>query len=694
VTFVQPLFLWGLTAAAIPLLIHLFNRRKPKQIEFAAIAFVLKSQKRTASRLRLKKFLLWLSRTLMLLALPLALAQPSCAKNDIVTAPSELAATVLVVDTSFAARMVDGTKSVFAATQREAKRALGELRTEEPALLLPCGARSQRPGVLGFERAQIAEQIDALEPSYETADYNQCLAVAARALEDSALPGRRIVLIGPLWTQALKVEIPPPLVNGPNDQVMRPSLVLRPIQDGTTLSNLSLIDLKASAAQQGGPRTFQFVATVRNFGADAQNAVQVELLVDDVVVSKAFVDVAGNGSAQKVFNHRFAKGGTQTVTVKLRADALVEDDARQVLVAVPEALKALIVNGSPNAQKMKDEAFFLDAALSESASPVRPVVKDPEAAFRDAFDGYDVVYLLNVEPPDTSLSEKLNAFLKRGGGVFVAFGDRLTPENLGQWSSLLPRAMRVVKTAVEPGAPEAVTRAARLATVDIEHPLLTPFVGRAREGLMSTRVFRYALFESSTSQPTQTLATLDDGAAALWTARVGEGRLLVFASTFDTDWTDFAIRTAFLPFAQRTAGFLTGTLDERERFEARVGEPLEFGPTLPTEAVRVDGPKNVRLTINRKLEGAVSAPAPVVPGMYQVVDSQEKVLEGWRFPVHLPESVGDVARWSVDNVKDWFGRDVVQVGGPSGDSPQTPLWTWLLVALVVAFVGEGMLTAK
>ncbi len=692
--FVQPLFLWGLAAAAIPLLIHLFNRRKPKRIEFAAMAFVLKSQKRTASRLRLKKFLLWLSRTSMLLALPLALAQPSCAKNDIVTASSELAATVLVVDTSFAARLIEGQKSLFAATKKEAKRALSELRAEEPALLLPCGARSPRPGVLGFERAQIAEQIDALEPSYETADYNQCLAVAARALEDSALPGRRIVLIGPLWTQALKVEIPPPLVNGPNDKVTRPSLVLRPVQDGAALSNLSLIDLRASRAQQGGPRAFQFVATVHNFGADAQNAVQMELLVDDVVVSKAFVDVSANGSAQKVLSHRFAKGGAQTVTVKLRADALVEDDTRQVLVAVPEALKALIVNGSPNAQKMKDEAFFLDAALSESASPVRPVVKDAEAAFRDTFDGYDAVYLLNIEPPDEGLREKLNAFLKRGGGVFVAFGDRLTAENLSQWSALLPRALRVVKTAAEPGSLEALTRAARLATVDVEHPLLTPFVGRAREGLMSTRVFRYALFEGAASLPTQTLATLDDGAPALWMARVGEGRLLVFASSFDTDWTDFAIRTAFLPFAQRTAGFLTGTLDERERFEARVGEPLEFGPTLPVAATRVDGPGNTQLSINRKAEGPVTAAAPLIPGMYQVVDSKGDALEGWRFPVHLSADVGEVARWSVDSVKDWFGRDVVQVGGQNGESPQTPLWTWLLVALVVAFVCEGVLTAK
>ncbi len=54
-TFAQPWLLLGALAALIPLAVHLFDRRKPRPHPFAAIAFVLRSQRRTASRLKLKK---------------------------------------------------------------------------------------------------------------------------------------------------------------------------------------------------------------------------------------------------------------------------------------------------------------------------------------------------------------------------------------------------------------------------------------------------------------------------------------------------------------------------------------------------------------------------------------------------------------------------------------------------------------
>ena len=52
-TFGQPWLLLGAMAALIPLAVHLFDRRKPRPHPFAAIAFVLRSQRRTASRLKL-----------------------------------------------------------------------------------------------------------------------------------------------------------------------------------------------------------------------------------------------------------------------------------------------------------------------------------------------------------------------------------------------------------------------------------------------------------------------------------------------------------------------------------------------------------------------------------------------------------------------------------------------------------------
>jgi hypothetical protein len=692
VNFAQPVFLWGMLAALIPLLVHLFDRRRPRRVPFAAIAFVLKSQKRTASRLRLKKLLLYLSRTAMLLVLPLALSQPSCSRQATVTQSAALSATVLLVDVSFATRVQTTAGRLFERVQREAKQALARVDAQEPVALLPCAGPLQPSSLLNFDRLAVARAIDELRPSFEPADYNQCLSQAARMLEDSPLPGRRIVLVGAPWTQSLHFDQAAPKTTDSDGKTIQPQLVLQPVLKDEAPANLSVSSLFFERAPQGGPRVFQFVATVSNFGLEAVAHAELQLLVDNVTVSKAFVDVAAGASAQKVLTFAFAQGGTQRVSVRLADDALNEDNAREVLVAVPKEAQVLLVNGAPNAQKLKDEAFFVEAALAENGSPVRAVQREPAAAWSEGFDKYAAVFLLNVEPPPTEVAQQLAAYVKAGGGLFVSFGDRLTAENGSAWSALLPRGIRVTKTAVEPGAADSAASPAHFLDVSVMHPLLEPFIGKAREGLMATRFYRYALFENA--EATDVLATLDDGAPVLWTASQSKGRMLVFASSLDTDWTDFPIRTAFLPFVQRAAAFLTGALEEQERVEGRVGQKLTLSQRAPSEAVAALTPSEVRMPIERIADSPASLGPFREPGLYALVNEKESVLESWRFPVQLASSAGDVSLAQVDNVKSWFGAESVEVFGSKAAAPSTPLLTWLLTALVVAFIFEGLLLTR
>src|SRR5574342_794534 len=76
VSFLYPLFLYGLVAASLPVLIHLLNRRKLKRIRFPAVRFILLSQKRISRSYRLRHWLLLALRTLALVFLALLLANP------------------------------------------------------------------------------------------------------------------------------------------------------------------------------------------------------------------------------------------------------------------------------------------------------------------------------------------------------------------------------------------------------------------------------------------------------------------------------------------------------------------------------------------------------------------------------------------------------------------------------------------
>ena len=75
VFFLYPLFLFGLAAASLPVLIHLLNRRRLKRIRFPAVRFILLSQKRISRSYRLRHWLLLALRTLAVICLALLARQ-------------------------------------------------------------------------------------------------------------------------------------------------------------------------------------------------------------------------------------------------------------------------------------------------------------------------------------------------------------------------------------------------------------------------------------------------------------------------------------------------------------------------------------------------------------------------------------------------------------------------------------------
>ena len=51
--FLNPLFLFGLAAAAIPVIIHLFTRRRPKDIPFPSLEFLFEVNQSEIRRLKI-----------------------------------------------------------------------------------------------------------------------------------------------------------------------------------------------------------------------------------------------------------------------------------------------------------------------------------------------------------------------------------------------------------------------------------------------------------------------------------------------------------------------------------------------------------------------------------------------------------------------------------------------------------------
>jgi hypothetical protein len=708
-SFLHPALLWGLVAAALPLLVHLFFRRRPKPVSFPAIDFILQARRETERRLRLKRVLLFLARTALLAAIALAIARPRAERPEeaALAAVRGPRATAVVLDASASMGYRLGGRTLFERARADALEALASLGPDEPALAVVCGGGPPAAEAPSFDRALVRRVLEAAEPAAGHADLTACVAAALQALgapEAQASPGKRLVIATDLAASAWRLDVPPPPVSTPAGPV-RPEVAILDAARGAPLPNAAVTALEAEPDPAVGPRGYRFSVSVADWAGEARPELPVQLRIgagaQERTAVRAFAALPAGGSVRKMLAHAFAAGGPAAVSVSIPEDALPHDDARALSLFVPREVRALVVDGAPSPIKYRDEAYYVETALASPGSPVRPRVVDADAFPAEDLSRHDVVFLLNVRSVGAKLGE-LQRFVARGGGLLVSLGDQIDPEAYDrELPGLLPVPLHVVKTAAERGAPGAEARAARLGEVSFDHPALQVFSGEAREGLLGSRFYRYAL--SRPGAEARVLAAFDDGAPALLEGRRGQGRVLLFTSTLDRDWNDWPIRTSFLPAMQRLGAWLAGGLEERRDPPSTVGQPRTI--RLPEGALLVAlvapdgrerrppgqaGPREVGA-------GEVTF-TPDHPGLWQVrvrVAGQERIDPALAFAVWPDARESDTRRLEPAELTAYFGgAALARVEGEAsaaGGRREIPLWSLLLAVGLLAFLVEGLL---
>jgi len=715
--FAHPAYLWGLLAIALPILVHLFNQRRPRPLSFGAIEFVLRSHRQKARRLRLRQILLLAFRCLLIAAVALALARPSIKPRGVQAAQSSgPQATALVLDASLSMRYRIGSKTLFEKARSEALAALDRLGPDEPATAGLCAGPAGFAGgglsAPSFDRLAVRRLLQSAQATFLASDMTSCLAAAAKALGESPVAGKRIIAFSDLAAHSIRLDAPPPLVPPPatappGAQALRPNVVLVDAARGNELSNAAVIATVVRPSASLGPRGYEVVATVANSGAQPVSGLQVSLKLGAQTVAKGFVDVPPRGTAKKTLG-AVLPAGVVTGRVELTRDeaqGLDEDDGQDFVVHVPRDVKALIVDGAPSSLRSRDEAFFVEAALApaRTGGRIHAQTLDADAAANTPLDGYDVLLLLNVAAPPKAFADKLRqAVIQRGLGVFIALGDHVDADAYNEvFGEVLPRPLHLIKTAVEPGAQGAEEHAARFGLIEWSHPLFRVFGPAEREGLESARTFRYALLKPEGQG--HTLASYDDGAPALIEKRLGAGRVLLYTSSASRTWTDWPIRVSFLPVLQQSVSWLADALEQRQPGNAMVGEERIVSAPPGTRVEKILGSGGDAVPFRRETAHPDDAIVLLgAPGQYRALVAppgvQPREEPTLAFVATLDPRESDLRRVDEAELKARLGgagsARVAASAAAAQGAQGTPLWSGLLLLGALALLGEGALTRR
>jgi len=690
--FTHPALAWAaLGVAAMPLLIHLLNRRRAQLTYFPAVEFVLASTRRVARRERLKQILLLLARTLAVAGAAFAVARPFLGEPG--AAPVDTgppAAVALVLDDSASMTLEVRGETLYERALAAARSRVAALRAEDAAAVIFASSVPEplpRPGAAGAALAELSADRSC---SLSSAPLRPALEAAARVLAADDRPARRLVLFTDRAAHALSLESSPwPSGSEP------PQVEIVDLGGPEAPSNLAVVAAVAEPAPDEGPRAFRVTATVAAHGPDGAQRLPVVLEVEGREHTRGFVDLEPGGRAQKEFLVHFDRSGILAARLRIETeDGLDIDDERPLALQVHRQLRLLLVDGAPSPIPHRDEVFYLERALDPTRGALGRLalsVVDPETLADHRFAAHDAVFLCNVPAEAISpVAGRLVDFVEQGGGLLVSVGDQVEPEGYTrQLGELLPAELGLV------GAPVAGAPAPGVVLRPIAgHPVLDGLRGAGEAALSAVRVRRW--LDVNPGSGRTVLLELDQGLPLLLEARHGRGRVLLLLSSLDRDWADLAISPAFLPLMQRIAEHLAHEPIETETAETLVGEVRFLPVPSGTSSLEIEGPAGERVTLGPdELAGArdVAYTRTRAPGVFRV-RRDGRVADA--FTVVLQPRESDLTRVPVAGLRQALGP--AQGGGATvtaaASAPTRPLWSALLLLAAAMILLESVIRGR
>ena len=124
------LMFWWLAAAGLPIVIHLWNKRKYREVPWAAIEYLLAALRKNSRRIRLEQWMLLAMRTLIIALVVLAMAEPFLEqRRPRASLPGQRTHKLLVIDGSYSMAYKPTDKTRF----ERAKQLADADRRGEPA---------------------------------------------------------------------------------------------------------------------------------------------------------------------------------------------------------------------------------------------------------------------------------------------------------------------------------------------------------------------------------------------------------------------------------------------------------------------------------------------------------------------------------------------------------------------------------
>ncbi len=576
-SFLNPMLLWAVPLAAVPIIIHLLNRRRFHEVRWAAMEQLLKALERNRKRLRMEQWLVLLLRTLAVLLLVLLVSRPQLGGGLV----SGVTHHVVVLDDSASMRQRSGSLSLFDKAQDQARELAKKLRSSRGGDLVSVVRMSrvhepdlwvQRIGE-GVER-RIGQVLAEQRCGDAAIDFGAAMsAVRARAAAVKESSRVDYYVVGDLRSCDWLAEDGKPRtsvvqflaqIDVDRERVHAMGVGSRDA-DNLAVTAVRCVDRMAIASVP-----VELAIDVQNLGLDMTQAGELAIEMDGKSrVTRPLPPLAPGELATIPVVHTFFGSGDHRVVASFAAvDHYLVDDRRTLALPVADASRVLLVDGEPGdgGDDEVGETMFLQAALDpggDQPSGVAVEVVAETSLGEVDLAPFDMVWLCNTPAPSPVIVDKLETFVAAGGGLAIFVGGQVDPARYTEtmWKGgkgLLPLPLGEIA-----GDPD---RREHVALIDKSHSICGK-LGDVLQLLVDGAVLvkRYLTIQEAPNSGAAIVARVRDaeGPPAIVTRTFGNGggQVVLFAFSADKQWSNWPDTDANVVMAHQTHRFASKSRD-------------------------------------------------------------------------------------------------------------------------------------
>ena len=685
-SFLFPLYLLGLAALSVPILLHLRNRELKKVVPFSSLRFLKPTKIQQQQRSKLENLLLLLLRCAILALLAFAFGRPFFRQDLMKDLVGQSQQAVILIDTSASMRQEGHWEDALKRTRTiiddlEPSDEVQVFTFDKSARLLHSFDAWREPAE-SERKATLLAKLETVEPTWQSTDLGQAMITAVEsfrdALEDVSeeSPAKRQVYLVSDVQEGANLES-----LGQYEWPVEVKVTEERIgEKGRTNASLQLLPRATGIAELQKQEDRFRLSNDRDskesrFTIAWQNA-------DGTPASQPVSVVVPPGETE-VLNAPKTTTGTAAPILQLEGDDIDFDNRYFQSPPVAKPLR-ILYHSDEDPNRTGAPLFFFKRALIETATFKPELTLKKFADSLNKLDWSLLDFVVVSDPLGNVPMEPMRDYLNEGGrGLFMV-----------RSLNSVPALAKLLDIDQLPASEAKIADYALLGKVDRQHPYLQGFSEARFADFTKVHFWRHRTLDISGLENVRTLASFDSGEPAWFEVPVGKGSLLVMTSSWDRDDSQLALSTKFIPLIYAILTQDPSGSDSKRAYFIGYRIPLDAGIT-----------KTVTLPDGEKLEIAedeVSFDATDAPGLYKIAYPSREFFAA----VNVPTQESRLSAIESDKLDQLLKVDEERLeNSEKGAIPPAKLsvqeqeskqkvWMWLLYLVMILLIVEILYSAR